>query len=288
MIFSLDRCIFEIRRWTKLNQINSRFNARRIGFAFGLAAAAWAVLVWQHVDATIDMTASVTLGPRVPLFLVIWVVMMVAMMFPTAAPMILTFHRVQAGNRQPRDAFGTTWVFVAAYLFVWGCAGMIAYAGMLAAETAAARLVLPPATTAQIGGAIIMVAGIYQLTPLKDVCLSKCRTPIDFIVTSWRDGATSAFEMGLRHGAYCLGCCWLLFVMLFPLGIMNIGAMAAISLIIFAEKTLPWPRLAPYAAAVVLVVYGALVTAVPQLLPTFDQDASAIMPAEMPMMMPVK
>src|SRR4029453_4553906 len=216
-----------------------------LGLLLALAAAAWTVLVWRHADATMDMTtASVTIGPRAPLFLVIWVIMMVAMMFPTTAPMILTFHRVQAGNRQLGDAFVTTWVFVAAYLLVWACAGMFAYAGMLAAETAAARLALSPATTAQIGGAIIMVAGIYELTPLKDVCLSKCRTPLEFIMTSWRDGATSAFEMGLLYGLYCLGCCWLLFVMLFPLGIMNVGAMAAVTLIIFAEKTLPWPRLA--------------------------------------------
>jgi predicted metal-binding membrane protein len=234
-----------------------------------------------------DMTtAAVTIGPRAALFLVIWVIMMVAMMLPTAAPMILTFHRVQAANRQPGDAFVTTWVFVAAYLLVWACAGMFAYAGMLAAETAAARLALPPATTAQIGGAIIMVAGIYELTPLKDVCLSKCRKPLDFLVTLWRGGATSALEMGLLHGAYCLGCCWLLFVMLFPLGIMNLGAMAAVTLLIFAEKTLPWPRLAPYAAAVALVLYGALVITSPQLLPTFQEDGGAAMPAEMQMKMP--
>ena len=259
-----------------------------LGLLLALAAAAWAVLVWRHADVTMDMTSSVTLGPRVPLFLVIWVVMMVAMMFPTAAPMILTFHRVQAANRKVGDAFVTTWVFVAAYLLVWACAGMFAYAGMLAAETAAARLALSPATTAQIGGAIIMVAGIYQLTPLKNVCLSKCRTPIDFIVTSWRDGATSALEMGLLHGAYCLGCCWLLFVMLFPLGIVNVGAMAAVTLIILAEKTLPWPRLASYAVAVALVLYGALVITSPQLLPTFQKDGGAAMPAEMQMKMPVK
>jgi predicted metal-binding membrane protein len=259
-----------------------------LGLLLAVAALAWAVLVWQHSDVTMDMTGSVTLGPRVPLFLVIWVLMMVAMMLPTAAPMILTFHKVQAGNRTLGDAFVTTWVFVAAYLLVWACAGMFAYAGMLAAETAAARLALSPATTAQIGGAIIMVAGIYQLTPLKDVCLSKCRTPIDFIVTSWREGATSAFEMGLLHGAYCLGCCWLLFVMLFPLGIMNVGAMAAVTLIIFAEKTLPWPRLAPYAVAVALVLYGALVITSPHLLPTFQQDGGVAMPEEMPMKMPTK
>jgi predicted metal-binding membrane protein len=247
-----------------------------LGLLLALAAAAWTVLVWRHADATMDMTtASVTIGPRAPLFLVIWVIMMVAMMFPTTAPMILTFHRVQAGNRQLGDAFVTTWVFVAAYLFVWACAGMAAYAGMLAAETATARLALSPATTAQIGGAIIMVAGIYELTPLKDVCLSKCRKPTDFIVTSWRDGATSALEMGL-----------LLFVMLFPLGFMNVGAMAAVTLLIFAEKTLPWPRVAPYTAAVALVLYGALVITSPQLLPTFQQDGDAALPAEMQMKMP--
>ena len=259
-----------------------------LGLLLALAAAAWAVLVWQHADATMNMTAPVTLGPRLPLFLVMWVAMMVAMMLPTAAPMILTFHKVQAANRQPHDAFVSTSVFVVAYLVMWAFAGLAAYVGMRAAEAAAARLALSPATTAQIGGAIIMVAGIYQLTPLKDECLSKCREPIDFIVTSWRDGATSALEMGLLHGAYCLGCCWLLFVILFPLGIMNVGAMAAVTLIIFAEKTLPWPRLVPYATAGTLVLYGALVITSPQLLPTFQQDGGTAMPAEMPMTFPAK
>ena len=163
--------------------------------------------------------------------------------------------------------------------------GLAAYVGMQATEAAIVRFALPPAAAAQVGGAIIMVGGIYQLTPLKDLCLSKCREPIDFIVTSWRSGATSALEMGLLHGAYCLGCCWLLFVILFPLGIMNVGAMAAVTLIVFAEKTLPWPRLAPYVTAGALVLYGALVITSPQLLPTFQQNGAA-MPAEMPMKMP--
>jgi predicted metal-binding membrane protein len=260
-----------------------------LGLLLALAAAAWAVLVWTHADSNMDMTtASLAFGPRAPLFLVIWVVMMVAMMLPTALPMILTFHRVQAANRQPRDAFVSTWVFVAAYLVVWAFAGLAAYVGMLAAEAAIVRAALPPTTGAQVGGAIFVVAGIYQLTPLKDVCLSNCRKPIDFIVTSWRHGATSALEMGFLHGAYCLGCCWLLFVILFPLGIMNLGAMAAVTLIIFAEKTLPWPRLAPYATAAALVLYGALVITSPQLLPTFQQDGRADMPAEMPMKLPGK
>src|SRR6476619_8578255 len=111
-----------------------------LGLLLALAAAAWAVLVWQHADATMDMTASVTIGPRTPLFLVMWVVMMVAMMLPTAAPMILTFHKVQAANRQPHDAFVATSVFVVAYLVMWAFAGLAAYVGMRAAEAAAARL----------------------------------------------------------------------------------------------------------------------------------------------------
>ena len=258
-----------------------------LGLLLALAAGAWAVLVWQSAGADMDMTmASSTMGLRAPLFLAIWMIMMVAMMFPTAAPMILTFHKVQAGKRQRGDAFVSTWVFVAAYILVWTLAGVAAYAGALAAEAIAVRVALSPATAARIGGAVVILAGIYQLTPLKDLCLSKCRTPITFIMTSWRDGTAGALRMGLLHGAYCLGCCWLLFAILFPLGIMNIGAMAAITLIIFAEKTLPWPRLAPYAAALTLILYGALVIASPQLLPTFQKDAGAAKPAEMQMMMP--
>ena len=258
-----------------------------LGLLLALAAGAWAVLVWQSAGADMDMTmASSTMGLRAPLFLAIWVIMMVAMMFPTAAPMILTFHKVQAGKRQRGDGFVSTWVFVTAYILVWTLAGVAAYGGALAVEVIAVRAALSPATAARIGGAVVILAGIYQLTPLKDLCLSKCRTPITFIMTSWRDGTAGALRMGLLHGAYCLGCCWLLFAILFPLGIMNIGAMAGITLIIFAEKTLPWPRLAPYAAAFALMLYGALVIASPQLLPTFQKDAGAAKPAEMQMMMP--
>jgi predicted metal-binding membrane protein len=260
-----------------------------LGLLLALAATSWAVLVWQNADVDMDLTmASSTMGLRAPLFLTIWVIMMVAMMFPTAAPMILTFHKVQAGKRRRGDAFVSTWVFVAAYILVWTLAGVAAYAGALAAGAIAARAALSPVTAARIGGTMLVAAGIYQLTPLKDLCLSKCRTPITFIMTSWREGAAGALRMGLLHGAYCLGCCWLLFAILFPLGIMNIGAMAVVTLIIFAEKTLPWPRLTPYAVGAALVLYGALVIASPELLPTFQKDSGAAMPAEMQMKMPVK
>jgi predicted metal-binding membrane protein len=258
-----------------------------LGLLLALAAAAWATLVWQGAGADMDMGIdSPTMGLRVPLFLAIWVIMMVAMMFPAAAPMILTFHKVQAGKRQRGEAFVSTWIFVVAYLLVWGLSGVAAYAGALAAEAIAARAALSPTTAARVGGIVFVAAGLYQLTPLKDLCLSKCRTPITFIMTSWRDGAAGALRMGLLHGSYCVGCCWLLFVILFPLGIMNIAAMAIITLIIFAEKTLPWGRVAARATAAALVVYGVLVIAAPQFLPTFPRGGSMVMPSDMQMPMP--
>jgi predicted metal-binding membrane protein len=249
-----------------------------LGLLLSLAAAAWAVLAWQGAVGHMDMTNSPTMGLRAPLFLAIWIVMMVAMMFPAATPMIVAFHKVQASKRQRGEAFVSTWIFVAAYLLVWGLAGVGGYAGALAAEAVAARIAPSPATAARVGGALLAAAGGYQLTPLKDLCLSKCRTPLTFIITSWRDGAAGALRMGLLHGAYCLGCCWLLFVILFPLGIMNIAVMAVVTLVIFAEKTLPWGRAAARAAAVALIAYGSVVVAAPQLLPTFAAGHEMAMP----------
>ena len=252
-----------------------------LGLLLALAAAAWALLAWQGASA--DMGMAPTMGMRAPLFLAVWVAMMVAMMFPTAAPMILTFHKVQVSKRQRGEAFVATWVFVAAYLLVWALSGVAAYAGALAAEAVAMRAPLSPATAARIGGAVLVLAGFYQLTPFKDLCLSKCRTPIGFIMTSWRDGVAGALRMGVVHGAYCLGCCWLLFVILFPLGMMNVAAMAVITLVIFAEKTLPWGRSVARVTAAALVVYGAVVLVAPQVLPTFmvRGDTAATAPADM-------
>ena len=258
-----------------------------LGLLLALAAAAWAALVWQSAGPDTDMAmASPTMGLRAPLFLAIWVVMMVAMMLPTAAPMILTFHKVQAGKRRRGEAFVSTWVFVAAYLLVWTLTGIAAYAGAIAGETLAAEVALSPTAAARIGGAVLIAAGLYQLTPLKDLCLSKCRTPISFIMTSWREGTAGALRMGLVHGAYCLGCCWLLFVILFPLGIMNIAAMALVTLVIFAEKSLPWGRATARAAAAALTAYGAVVVAAPQVLPTFHAARDMAMPADMQMREP--
>jgi predicted metal-binding membrane protein len=234
-----------------------------------LAAAAWWFLWWQGSNMDMAATMSATMGMAAPLFLAVWVVMMVAMMFPTAAPMILTFHRVQAVKQERGGPFVPTWIFVAGYMVVWSAAGIVAYAAAVAGEWVAIEAGLSPAATARIGAVLLILAGIYQLTPLKRVCLAHCQTPAGFIVSSWRDGAAGALQMGLLHGLYCLGCCWLLFVILFPLGMMNIAAMALITVLIFAEKTIPGGQRFAQAAAVLLIAYGIAVLVEPAILPTF-------------------
>lgn len=253
-----------------------------LGLLLGVAVLCWAALLAQvgGVPATDMAMASPTMGLPAPAFLAVWVVMMVAMMFPAAAPMILTFHRIQSGKRERGDAFVSTWLFVAGYLIVWALAGVAAYLAALAAEWMAARIGLSGAWAARIGGALLIGAGLYQLSPLKNLCLAKCRSPIGFILTAWRDGPTGALRMGLEHGFYCLGCCWLLFVILFPLGIMNIAAMVLITLVVYAEKSLAWERAAIYVTSAILMLYGAAVIAEPRFLPTFA--ATPIMKMDMP------
>jgi len=164
-----------------------------------LAAAAWAVVVRQSA------------GMEPGLFLVTWVVMMVAMMFPSAAPMVLTFSKIQASRHQQGRFFVPTWVFVGGYLAVWAGFGALAF-GARAGLEAAGIMVMG----GFVGGALLIAAGLYQLSPLKQACLSRCRTPLGFILGYWREGYVGAFRMGVDHGLYCLGCCWLLFVALFP------------------------------------------------------------------------
>lgn len=224
-----------------------------------LATAAWVMLV-GHGHTTMEMTVAAHKGAAV--FVTDWTVMMVAMMFPTSAPMILTFHRVQA-VKQPDYAFVNTWVFAIAYLSVWVFAGILAYAGVLITEAAAIHRTLGSASEMQIGGAIVMVGGLYQLTPVKELCLSICRRPINFIVRSWHDGTAGVLRLGVLYGLYCVGCCWFLFAILFPLG-MNVATMMAITLIIFGEKVLPWPTLMRYSTGIAFVLYGVLVIVLSQ------------------------
>jgi len=240
-----------------------------LGALLVLAAAAWAILVWQSSMAdTDDMENMLTMDMGVPLFLAIWVAMMVAMMFPTAAPMILTFAKVQQGKQQGGKPYVPTWVFVGAYLAIWTAVGALAYAAALGATELADESLWVMDNAARIGGGVLILAGLYQLSPLKNICLSKCRSPMAFILTSWRNGYGGALRMGFEHGLYCLGCCWLFFVIVFPLGMMNVAVLAAIVLLIFAEKSLPFGQRARQLAAAALLAYGALIVLVPGALPS--------------------
>jgi predicted metal-binding membrane protein len=234
-----------------------------------LAATSWAALAWQAGRADTGAMMRATMGLTAPLFLAFWVVMMAAMMFPAAAPMILTFASIQAARRRQGQAFAPTCLFVAGYMAVWTAMGVVAYAAAVAGEALVAWAGWPARTVAQWGGAMLILAGLYQLTPLKSLCLSKCQSPISFIMTSWRDGAGGAWRMGIAHGLYCLGCCWPLFAILFPLGMMNLWAMTILTILIFGEKTRAWGNGIARGASAALVLYGAAVLVDPPLLPTF-------------------
>lgn len=229
-----------------------------------LAAISWVVVLRQP---SMMAGTGLTMEMTVPLFLAAWVAMMVAMMFPTAAPMILMFAAVSAGKKQRSQPFVPTWVFVAAYLLVWIAFGALAYAIAVGAEALSIRAGWAMTNAARFAGVLLLSAGLYQLSPLKNLCLAKCRSPLSFLLTSWRDGHAGAFSMGLKHGMYCLGCCWLLFAILFPVGIMNIAAMVALTLLIFAEKSLSAGPLVGRLTGAALIAYGAVVIVLPQALP---------------------
>ncbi len=244
-----------------------------------LSAIGWVLVAWQAgSDTSMSMRGGtgggmatgldLTMGMAAPLFRGMWVAMMVAMMFPAAAPMVLLFDRVERGKREAGRSFVPTAYFVGAYLAIWTAFGVLAFALAIVVNGLVTDTQWATGQWARIGGVLLIAAGLYQLTPLKEVCLSKCQSPMSFLMTSWRDGKVGAIQMGLLHGGYCLGCCWLLFVILLPLGVMNVAAMVVIALLVFGEKTLPVGSRIARAAALVLVVYGVVVTLSPGALPT--------------------
>ncbi len=237
-----------------------------LGLLLALAAGAWALLAWQA--AVMDDDMSLTMGMGAPLFVAIWIAMMVAIMFPTAAPMVMVFVSVHRQRRERGQAFVPAWVFVAAYLLVWSVTGLAAYGAAVLGDNLAGRSMWLMDNAPRLGGGVLIAAGLYQVSPLKRMCLSRCRTPMDFVLHSWRDSYGGSFRMGVEHGVYCLGCCWALFAILFPLGMMNVAAMAAITLLIFAEKSTALGHRAAHLAAAALAVYGVIVIFVPEALPT--------------------
>jgi predicted metal-binding membrane protein len=191
----------------------------------------------------------------IPLFLM-WAEMMVAMMLPSAAPMILTFAKVQRNRREQERPFVATGIFVFGYLAIW--MGFSAVAAILQWALHAKALVSPMmvSTSPLLGGTLLIAAGIFQWTPIKNACLSKCCTPLNFLMTGWREGKWGAFAMGLKHGVQCAGCCWFLMLLLFVAGVMNIWWIAIITILVLIEKVVPRGLFLGKIAGVLFVAWG--------------------------------
>jgi predicted metal-binding membrane protein len=185
-----------------------------------------------------------------------WAVMMVAMMTPAAAPMILMFAGVNRRRREQQGSYVPTSVFLAGYLVVWLTFSVLATAAQWGLHGVSLLSPKMAITSPVVGGVLLLVGGVYQWTPLKHACLSKCRSPLGFVLNEWREGGWGAFLMGLKHGAYCTGCCWSLMVLLLVAGVMNLLWVAAIAGLVLLEKVAPAGDRLGRVAGVVLVVWG--------------------------------
>ena len=188
--------------------------------------------------------------------LAIWWVMMPGMMLPSATPMILTFATVNQRKRERGQPFVPTMVFTAGYLVAWGLFGVFATLADWAIERAALISPMTARLTPTLGAVVVIAAGIYQLTPVKSVCLRHCRSPFDFVLNHWRDGAAGALRMGAEHGLYCLGCCWFLMALMFATGIMSLLWMAVIAVFTLLEKLLPVGTWLARAGGVAMLGFG--------------------------------
>ncbi len=209
-------------------------------------------------------------------FLGIWVVMMAAMMVPSAIPTVAVHARLS-----PVRSLLSSLLFAAGYLAVWAATGLAAFAAATVGGRFAAGSLAWDAAGRWVAGATLLMAALYELTPLKDACLGRCRNPLAFLLGSWRPGALGAFRMGSSSGLWCAGCCWALMASLFALGIMSVRWMALVAAIVLAEKALPWRRPAAWGTAALLLVLGILLLAAPQAVPALT------IPEHKPMPMPM-
>ena len=184
--------------------------------------------------------------------------MMVAMMVPTAAPMTLFYTAVARKAAAQHNPVAPTFVFVAGYLAMWTMFSLVATAAQYALDRAALLSPMMVSTSAVFGAALLIAAGIYQLTPFKNACLRNCRGPAHFMSRCWRTGNLGAFRMGLRLGAYCVGCCWILMGLLFVGGVMNLLWIAAIAIFVLLEKTIPFGDVSGRFAGAAMILVGAL------------------------------
>ena len=234
----------------------------RLGLVALLVAVAGLAWWW-----TVGRMSGMDGGPWTSLggfgwFVSVWVVMMAAMMFPSVAPTVALYARMTS---QRSAAPGL--VFAGGYLLTWAVAGIAAYGLAVGGGTFAGGVLAWHRAGRWVAAGTLAVAAVYELTPLKDVCLGKCRSPLGALLGSWRSGLRGSLSMGVRNGAWCVGCCWALMASLFALGIMSLVWMAFVSALIAAEKLLRWKRVATYGTAAILLALGVLLAAAPDALP---------------------
>jgi predicted metal-binding membrane protein len=251
------------------------FSAARARFGLVAGLFALAGIGWW---STLDRMRGMDDGPWTGLgalgwFLATWVVMMAAMMFPSVAPTVALYSRMTR-ERSPLSPL----LFAAGYLVTWGAVGALAFAIGLAGGSIAGDVLAWDRAGRWVAAATLLAAAAYELTPLKDVCLGKCRSPLGLLLGSWRGGRSGALWMGVRTGAWCVGCCWALMASLFALGLMSIAWMAFVAGLIAAEKILPWRGVATYGTAVILLTLGVLLLAVPDAIPGLTIPGRDAMP----------
>lgn len=226
--------------------------------AFTLAALTiLSLLAWLYLLSGAGMSpmpGMAEMTPGWPLVAAMWCTMMIAMMLPSAAPTILLYARV---HRHAQTSPPPTAAFLAGYLACWAGFSLLAASLQLAIASAMSMAI----GSRDAAAVLLIAAGLYQLSPLKDACLSRCRSPADFLTRHYRPGAAGAARLGMIHGAYCVGCCWLLMGLLFVVGVMNLLWVAALTLLVAAEKLLPGGTWIARAAGVALIAWGAALIA---------------------------
>jgi predicted metal-binding membrane protein len=243
----------------------------RLIVAVGLAAVV--ALAWIYLavgagmdtgmaDMPMDMPMPMPWSPfYAALAFVMWWVMMIAMMVPSAAPTVLLFTTIRRKQKASVRPSVEAWIFLGGYLLIWAGFSIIAILAQWGLEHAGLLSMAMASTSAALGGGILLAAGLYQFTPVKNVCLRYCQNPVLFLSQYWQPGVGGALRMGLRHGSYCLGCCWFLMALLFIGGIMNLVWIAGIALYVACEKLLQPGRWISRAAGVALIAAGAIVLA---------------------------
>jgi len=228
-----------------------------------IAALAWLYLFLAAADMTTAMAGmdrTMVMPPRgsteLLLLFAMWWVMMVGMMLPSVAPVILTFATVNRNRRARGEPYVPSALFTAGYLMAWGGFSFIATLAQEVLERANLLSPMDMMTGSRLlGGLLFLAAGLYQFTPVKLACLRLCRSPLDFVINHWRDGPDGALRMGFTHGLYCLGCCWVLMLLLFVGGVMNLLWVAFLGVVVLAEKLSAGPWMGRIGGGL-MMVYG--------------------------------